>query len=87
MVLTQEEYDAKFKKISEELAVLFHTKNTDYGAAYFKEENAADWHYELKRKYIRLQEIIKNDGPRDAKKETLVDIAVYSIMELIRMGE
>lgn len=77
----------ELKKICEELALLFHKKNLEYGAAYFADGQASDWFFELKRKYLRLNRININNGPKDAKIETLTDLAVYSIMELIRMRE
>ena len=89
--MNQEKYDKKFEIISKELAKIFHTKNIGYGGAYFKNENKSQWFFELKRKYIRLDQISKlellNNGRynKNEKRENLKDLANYCIMEIIRM--
>lgn len=86
--MNQDKYDCKFLEKSKSLFDIFHKKNVEYGAAYFKEENASQWFYEIKRKYIRLEQINKNnDKEVDAKKENLKDMAIYCIMELMRMDQ
>lgn len=88
MLSSQKEYNIKFEKICNNLGGIFDKKNIEYGAAYFREENESQWFYELKRKYIRLEQINKNgDKEIESKRENLKDLAIYCIMELIRMED
>ena len=51
----------KFDKMCKEITELFRLKNEEYGGAYFKKENASQWFYEIKRKYIE-KGVIADDG-------------------------
>lgn len=74
---------------TEKCKILFAKKNHDYGNAYFIDDNTdLDSFGNIKRKFARLK-IIYEQKPElqvcETIEDTLRDLAIYSIMEMVRL--
>jgi len=79
--------EEQFKKIAEECQALFEEKNAAYGDDYFSSSySELERWLSIKRKVARLTSKYEkgNEGmPEETIKDTWMDLAIYSIMELI----
>lgn len=86
---TQKERDAEFKKICKVLGNFYSRKNTKYGDSFYRAHKTyKEAHYNLKRKFDRLQHFVsknRSSAYQDVEiMEELVDMAIYSIMCLMK---
>lgn len=81
----------EFERIVEELKKLFLKKNKAYGDDYFtgKYSELEKW-MSIKRKVARLSSYYEKGNkslPEETLKDTWMDLAIYSIMELMVIKE
>lgn len=81
-----------FDDVTMDLKALYDSKNSDYGDSFndlFNEFGLITVVIRLQDKMNRLKTIAKNDGEYSVKEETirdtLMDLANYSIMALMRL--
>ncbi len=91
VIKNQEYYNIKYKNISKKLFEIFNKKNVEYGHAFFIDNDKNIWFNDIKRKYIRINQIVKNSEKNKINKislnENLEDLAIYAIMSIIKINE
>jgi hypothetical protein len=87
--ITEEIVLKMFKDTTDKCCELFAKKNHDYGNLYFASpQTNADVMSNFTRKYARLKVIYEQNKvlqTHETVEDTLKDLAVYSIMELVRL--
>lgn len=84
--------EARFKKITKEMVELYSRKNTDYGGSFdesLDEDGLLVAKIRMKDKLNRFSQLIDNDilVKDESIRDTLIDLANYSIMTLMWMND
>ena len=83
----------KFKEVAEQICNLYEKKNAVYGDSYSKTYDllgVISAATRISDKYNRLCNIVKNpdiDNLGESLEDTLMDLAAYSIMTIIKLKE
>lgn len=91
MKQTTDSYIGKFANILEEMQELTNKKHSDYGDKTYNKYGLKMRFADIWRKFARLESLIWEGNPAkvsdESIRDTLIDLAVYSVMAIIVFDE
>lgn len=90
-VVCEVDFPEEFKRVSKSLLILYRKKNRDYGNSFHEtwlEEGVAMARIRLSDKLARFKKLSHSEQPMvtdESIRDTLMDLAAYSIMTVVEM--
>jgi len=70
-----------FKREQNECLKLYVTKNREYNGSFYENDLTAAY-YDMRRKWIRIQNLIGPDKIKDVKEDILVELVVEQLRDI-----